>query len=140
MQIVYNHSFDNPYSLHDSRVCGIKPVDGNLRLVFEYGYFSTQPPFEQVNGDILIQQADIDDCEVWLLSPNGGYGDFHGKKMTLADFLRDYPAFSFEVIDEMAGYHSVSYQGYLLTDGDGPLIETRFVIWYDGELIYRVQV
>ena len=60
--------------------------------------------------------------------------------MTLADFLRDYPAFSFEVIDEMAGYHSVSYQGYLLTDGDGPLIETRFVIWYDGELIYRVQV
>ena len=139
-QVVYNGPGTLPYSLHDSRISGIFLVDGGLRLVFEYGYFSTQPPFEPANGDILIQQADVGDCEVWLLSPNGGYGDFHGKKMTLADFLRDYPAFSFEVIDEMAGYHSVSYQGYLLTDGDGPLIETRFVIWYDGELIYRVQV
>ena len=145
-QVVYNGPGTLPYSLHDSRISGIFLVDGGLRLVFEYGYFSTQPPFEQVNGDILIQQADIDDCEVWLLSPNGGYRDFHGKKMTLADFLRDYPAFIFIVQEEMTGCAerfgglSVCFQGMFCSSEESQTVEAIFVIRYDGQLTYRVQV
>ena len=138
MQIVYNHSFDNPYSLHDSRVCGIKPVDGNLRLTFAYGYVSTDPPFKQVEGDVLIEKVQIDDCDVHFLSVNGRYGDFFGKKMPLTDFLRDYPDFSFEILDEMYGYHTVSYQGYLSLPGQVPLIDVRLLIYYDGNIVYLV--
>ena len=58
--------------------------------------------------------------------------------MSLTDFLRDYPDFLFEILDEMYGYHTVSYQGYLSLPGQVPLIDVRLLIYYDGNIVYLV--
>ena len=128
-----------PYSLHDMRVCKIQPVGDDLKFCFEYGYILLGEPSRQVDGDMLFEKADPEDCSVWLLSDNGRYGSFQGEKMTLTDFLKNYPDFTFEILDELYGYNMVSFTGYLSLDGRENLIEASFSIYYTGSIVYQLR-
>lgn len=139
MDIVFKHASDIPVSLHDMRVCKIEPVGDDLKFCFEYGYILLKEPFQQVDGDMLIEKADPEDSYVWLLSDNGRCGSFQGEKMTLTDFLKNYPDFSFEILDEMYGYNMASFTGYLSLAGRENLIETCFSIYYTGSIVYQLR-
>lgn len=139
MDIVFKHASEIPVSLHDMRVCKIQPVGDDLKFSFEYGYILLGEPAQQVDGDMMIEKADPEDCSVWLLSDNGRYGSFQGEKMTLTDFLKNYPDFTFEILDELYGYNMASFTGYLSLDGRENLIEAIFSIYYTGSIVYQLR-
>ena len=139
MDIIYKHASGIPVSLHDMRVCKIEPVGSDLKFCFEYGYILLGEPIRQVEGEMLVEKADPEDGTVWLLSDNGKCGSFQGQKMTLTDFLRNYPDFSFEILDELYGYNMASFTGYLSLAGMEKLIEACFSICYTGSIVYRLR-
>ncbi len=77
-----------PYSLHDMIIKEIKTEENNITLIFQNGYTETTKPYKQVNGSIIIENADYDFCAVHLLSENGNYGNFKGKNSALKIFLK----------------------------------------------------
>ncbi len=59
-----------------------------------------------------IRQVDEDFSYVHFLSDCGRFGSFQGEKMLLSEFIRRYPEFSFEIVDEHDGYQGLIYGGY----------------------------
>ncbi len=125
-----------PYSLHDMKINEIQLHENNVTLVFEYGYVETKEPFKQVDGSIMIKNVDYDFCSIYLLSKNGNYGEFLGRKITLKDFIKEYKQYSIEIIDELYGFNQVQYSGYLLLPHKKDLIELSINFYYTGDLIY----
>lgn len=136
LKTIYKYKSTIPYSLHDMRICNIEVNDEHIKLCFEEGFVETKEPYRQVDGCITIEGADSDFCCIQLLSKNGRYGGFRGKKMTLAEFLDEYKEYSFEVVDELYGYNQVNYSGYLSTPGTNDLREMELSIYYTGNIIY----
>ena len=126
-----------PYSLHDMRIDTMTISDGNLLLTFEYGYVRIGDPCKQVDGIVRIEQIDSDFCTVYLLSKNGREGMFQGEKLELQAFLEKYPTFSFEVVDELYGYHKFMYGGYLSLPGLEDLIEMQLMGCCAGSIVYE---
>lgn len=137
MITLYKYKADVPYSLHDMRICKIESIEKSLKLYFENGYVACTEPYQQVNGTISIEEVDYDFCFAYLLSDNGKFGAFNGKKLALLDFLREYTNFSFEVVDESYGYNSVVYNGYLILLEKEDLIELTLTIYHSGNIIYE---
>lgn len=136
MKTIYDYKSTIPFSLHDMIICKIEMADEDIRLYFKDGFVELKEPYKQVEGDITIEGVDLDFCCIYLLSENGQYGNFQGKKMTLAEFLDEYSNYSFEVVDEMYGYNQVSYSGYLSLPNAEDLREIQMSIYYTGSIIY----
>lgn len=139
MITLYKYKADVPYSLHDMRICKIESIKKSLKLYFENGYVASTEPYRQVNGNITIEEVDYDFCFAYLLSDNGSFGTFNGKKLSLLDFLEEYTKFSFEVVDENYGYNSVVYNGYLMLPEKNDLIELTLTIYHFGNIIYETE-
>lgn len=139
MNIVYKFKSSIPYGLHDMRVNKIERIENNVRFYFEDGYVKLSEPFCQVKGNILIENIDFDFADVHFLSENGLYGEFKGKKMELSEFIKSYKDFSFEIIDEMYGYNSVSYSGYLSLPEKENLIYISIYLYYTGNIVYETE-
>lgn len=137
MNVVYKFKPSIPYSLHDMRVSKIGVVENNIRLYFDYGYLKLEKPFYQVDGNILIENIDFDCSNVHFLSDNGSYGDFNGQKIGLLEFIKGYEDFSFEIIDEMHGYNSLIYLGYLSLPNRENLICISIFLYYTGNIVYK---
>lgn len=137
MNVVYKFKPSIPYSLHDMRVSKIKVVENNIRLYFDYGYLKLEKPFYQVDGNILIENIDFDCSDVHFLSDNGSYGEFSGKKINFLEFIKRYEEFSFEIIDEMYGYNSLIYLGYLSLPNRENLIYISIYLYYTGNIVYE---
>ncbi len=114
-------------------------VGEDLRLHFDHGYIALTEDFPQVEGNILLQKADLDFSCVHLLSDHGAYGDFRGKKLEIPEFLKDYSPFSLEITDEYYGYNTVVYGGYLSLPDREELIELSISLYYTGNIIYEVK-
>lgn len=138
MKILYKHKTVLPYSLHDMRVNKIEMKENNLYLGFENGYVEWKEPYKQVKGNIMIEEVDYDYVFVQLLSTNGEYGDFEGKKLELKDFLKNYHWNCFEIVDELYGYNQVLYSGYLSLMDREDFIEMEFSIYYNGNIVYEI--
>lgn len=136
--MIFQPSIPLPYSLHDMRVNGLEVEGDSLRLCFAEGYVETKAPFHQVAGDVILEGVDFDFAHVYLLSDNGSFGRFRGRKLPLLDFIRQYPAFSFEIVDETYGYNQVNYGGYLTLPGREALTELYVTIYYTGNMIYQL--
>lgn len=137
MKTIYKHKTSVPYSLHDMRISRMELLNNNLKLHFENGYVELKKLYSQVDGTIIIESLDPDFCHVYLLSKNGRLGVFHGEKLELKDFLKKYPDFSYEVIDELYGYNMVRYSGYLTLPEVENLIEMDISLYYEGNIIYE---
>lgn len=137
MNVVYKFKPSIPYSLHDMRVSKIEVVENNIRLYFDYGYLKLEKPFYQVDGNILIENIDFDCSDVHFLSDNGSYGEFSGKKINFLEFIKRYEEFSFEIIDEMYGYNSLIYLGYLSLPNRENLIYISIYLYYTGNIVYE---
>lgn len=136
MKTIYDYKSTIPFSLHDMIICKIEIADENIKLYFQNGFVELKEPYKQVKGNIIIEGADLDFCCIYLLSKNGQYGNFQGKKMTLAEFFSEYSNYSFEVVDEMYGYNQVSYSGYLSLPNVEDLREIEMSIYYTGNIVY----
>lgn len=139
MRTVYQHLSTIPYSLHDMCVQHIEVIGDTVKLHMAYGYVKTTEPYGQVDGDVLIEGVDFDFCSVYLLGDSTHYGDFYGRKLDFLAFLREYPSFSFEIIDELYGYHQVCYSGYLSLPKQDTLIEVNICLYYNGNIIYETE-
>lgn len=137
MITLYKYKSDIPYSLHDMSICKIESIGESLKFHFENGYESCTEPYQQVNGNITIEEVDYDFCFAYLLSDNGTFGAFNGRKLALLDFLKEYKNISFEVIDESYGYNSVAYNGYLSLPERDDSIELTITIYHFGNIIYE---
>lgn len=125
-----------PYSLHDMRIQKIQIDENNITFIFENGYVEVKEPCQQVDGTIVIQDVDYDFCSIHLMSNNGNYGSFNGKKLKLKDFIKEYRKYSFEVVDELYGFNQLQYSGYLSLENKVDLIECCMDFHYTGDLIY----
>ena len=67
---------------------------------FSHGYVNTKPLYQQIDGNIIVENVDLDSACVLLLSKLGKYGDFNGKKISLKDFVKEYDNYYFEIVDE----------------------------------------
>lgn len=120
------------------RTSKVEMMGENIRFYFDEGYIETKENFSQVAGNILIENVDFDFSYIHFLSDNGAYGDFIGKKMEIAKFMEDYNDFSFEIVDETYGYHTVVYAGYLSLPDKEHLIDMSISLYYTGNIIYEV--
>ena len=133
----YKHETTIPYSLHDMRVIKMELCDKNLKLYFEDGYVKLEEPYPQVAGTITIEGIDLDFADVYLLTKNGRMGGFRGNKMELTEFLAQYKEFvSFEIIDELYGYNTVRYSGWLLLPEAKNFIEMDMQLYFEGDIVY----
>ncbi len=139
MNITYHFEPTIPYSLHDMRVNRIERVGNHLRFYFESGYIELKDNFRQVNGNLFIEDVDMDFSDVHFLSENGAYGTFNGERMELVHFLKNYEDFSLEIVDETYGYNTVVYQGYLSLPNRKNLIDMTMSIYYTGNIVYEVK-
>ena len=139
MNITYHFEPTIPYSLHDMRVNRIERVGHHLRFYFESGYIELKDNFRQVNGNLLIEDVDMNFSDVHFLSENGAYGTFSGERMELVYFLKSYEDFSIEIVDETYGYNTVVYQGYLSLPNRKNLIDMTMSLYYTGNIIYEIK-
>lgn len=128
-----------PYSLHDMVVNQITLQNDCVHLRFEHGYVSTKEPYPQVDGNVIIEKVDTDCACVLLLSNLGQYGNFKGKKISLHDFIEQYTEFSFEIVDEMYGFHQVEYIGYLHLPKKGKSIQMSLSMYFTGDIVYETE-
>lgn len=125
-----------PYSLHDMRVNEIQINENDIIFIFENGYIKMEEPYAQVEGTIIIKNVDYDFCSVHLLSRNGYYGRFNGKKLDIKEFVREFRQYSFEIVDELYGFNQVQYSGYLSLPNKEDVIACSMDFYYIGDLIY----
>ena len=136
MKTTYKFKPDTPYSLHDMRISKIECIENTIKLSFENGFVSTKEPYPQVDGYILIEDVDYDFCFAYLLSKDGECCAFQAQKLEFKDFLKQYPQFTFEVVDENYGYNSVNYNGYLILSNIDHFIEFTLTIYHFGDIVY----
>ncbi len=136
---IYKHRLDLPYSLHDMRVQKIAIRGNSVEFFFENGYVECKEPYSQVDGSLEFEGVDLDFCCVELLSKNGEYGPFRGRKMTLTDFVGQYPEFFFEIVDELYGCNQAEYSGYLALPGEKDFLEMVIRLYFTGNMIYRTK-
>ena len=132
---------DPPYSLHDAYVMELRAEGNTLRLVTQYGYVCTTPPCAQVEGDVEVTGIDWDFSCVYVMEYQnvlcGNYGSFTGRKMTVEDFLAEFPEATLDILDETYGYHQVKLGGFLhLQDR---CLEFQLELSYDGEFRYLLK-
>ena len=137
MDVAYRFSSSIPYSLHDGRVNRMVWEDGDLRLFFEDGYLELSQPPRPVEGQVRIRQVDEDFSYVHFLSDYGRFGSFQGEKMPLSEFIRRYPDFSFEIVDEHDGYQGLIYGGYLSLPERENVVDMTLSITYTGAIFYE---
>ena len=136
METTYKFIADVPYSLHDMRINKIECINQMMKLSFENGFLSMKEPHTQVDGHMVIEGIDEDFCFAYLLSKNGNNGSFQGQKLEFKDFLKVYPNFQFEVVNESYGYNMVIYNGYLILPNQNDFIECTLVIYHFGNIIF----
>ena len=142
MKKIIQPKFKDPlYSLHDAHVTKMECRENSLLMTFDYGYISTEAPYEQVQGQILLENPDWDFCHAYIMEyPDtlcGNYGRFTGEKMPLKAFTERYPDVSFDIMDESFGYNQVTLKGFL-SEGQ-KIMECGLEICYLGEFTYLIE-
>ena len=132
---------DPPYSLHDAYISEMRMEGDTLRLVTQYGYVCTTAPYGQVEGDVEITGIDWDFSCVYVMEYQdvlcGNYGTFTGRKLTVEDFLQEYPEATLDILDETYGYHQVKLDGFL--NVGERCLEFQLDLCYAGEFRYLLK-
>ena len=139
MNMVYGFHPTMPYDLHDMTIGKIEIAGEHIRFYFDQGYRMGKENSPQVNGNILIEKVDLDFSYIHFLSDNGTYGNFHGKKLEIPRFIKNYKDFSLELIQETYGYHSMVYAGYLRLPKRKKIIDMTISLSYTGNIIYEIK-
>lgn len=128
-----------PYSLHDMIVRKISCKKESVVLKFLDGYVSAEEPDAQVKGKIILEKADMDFSCVLLLSKNGKYGKFKGKKRSLKDFIKRYGKCRFEITEELYGFHQAEYIGWLHLPKKNRPVQMSLSVCFDGDIVYQTE-
>lgn len=129
-----------PFSLHDSRICGIELKEDRLLLKFEYGFIKIGDTAKQTEGDVEITGIDLDSSSVYLMEYTdvlcGNEGHFKGEKVSLEKFISR-EEIHMDVMDEAYGDNQIKLSGYL-SIGD-IYQECMIEIYYLGDFWYRIE-
>lgn len=87
----------------------------------------------------MLKEIDYDFCSIHLLSDNGHYGEFTGRKIKLKEFINEFQQYSFEVVDELYGFNQVQYSGFLSLPNKEDFIQCSMDFYYTGDLIYLTE-
>ena len=130
-----------PYSLHDSQITKIEVTEDEIVFRFKGGFYENNSDEKKVNGKVIIQKPDLDFCSVHILSDDGFYGKFKGRKMSLPKFCSIFKKFTFEVTDELFGYNKAEYSGFLTAKVNGEKIskEMNISLYFSGNIIYKIK-
>ncbi len=123
-----------PYSLHDMRVIQFEVSGDTLIMRTQSGMTETTEPYGQPDGYIEFHQVDWDFCFAYTMDILANEGEFHGRKMSLQDFIGEFENSGFEVIDESFGYNSSKFSGWLLQKRH--LQECIIEICHLGDMVY----
>ena len=123
-----------PYSLHDMNIVAFEVCDHTLVLRTQSGMTKTTSPWPQVDGWIEVEKVRWDYSYVYLLEHTGNIGSFGGKKMWLADFIKEFENCGFSVMDETFGYNQTKFSGYF--SKQGAVWECMVEIYHEGDLTY----
>lgn len=136
---IYQSRQSLPYSLHDSRICGMELNGDTLLLKFETGFMKKGSIIEQVDGNIEITKLDLDFCNVYLMEYSdvlcGNEGHFKGEKTSLVKFIGRTDIYM-DVMEETYGDNQLKLSGYLSTKDSCQ--ECLIVLYYSGDVWYQV--
>lgn len=145
MKKIYKYKYIKPpYSLHDVKIVGLKFDDGNLLLETQYGYFQTQLPYKEVDGDLMITDVSTEDSYAHIMEYEdvlcGNVGKFHGEKMELKNFIEKFgdEFLSFDIHDESFGFNNYKFTGFLIGKGI-KIYEIILDIFFTGDIIYLLE-
>ena len=130
-----------PYSLHDSQITKIEVTEDEIVFRFKGGFYENDSDEKKVDGKVIIQKPDLDFCSVHILSDDGFYGKFKGRKMSLPKFCSIFKKFTFEVKDELFGYNKADYSGFLTSKVNGEKIskEMEISLYFYGDIVYKIK-
>ena len=123
-----------PFSLHDRRVVSILRDDNDIRLIMSNGLAARDE--ERVEGHVLIENVDFDNCGAYILSQYGREGVFRGYKHGLHEFIDNFKDAEFEIIDDTYGYNTTKLQGFLYSGKS--CRECMLDIYHYGNMYYVI--
>jgi len=131
---VIRENIKTPYSLHDMNVISFEIKNSNIIMRTQSGIVMCEKPYAQVDGYVEFNNVDFDMSFVYILDITKNEGEFNGKKMFLKDFINEYKAFGFSIMDEVYGYNQTKYSGYLLAQRNTS--ECIIEIYHNGEMVF----
>ena len=131
---------DPPYSLHDA--CSLKLLRGGYPAPYHPVRLCVHhTACNQVEETWRSPASTRDFSCVYVMEYQGvlcgNYGSFTGRKMTVADFLREYSEATLDIMDETYGYHQVKLDGFL--NVGERCLEFQLDICYAGEFRYLLK-
>lgn len=142
MKKIYKYKYIKPpYSLHDVKIIDLEFKNGNLLLKTQYGFFQTQLPYKQVDGDLMVTGVSEEDSYAYIMEYTdvlcGNVGNYTGEKMELKDFINRFgdEFLAFDIIDESFGFSNYKFTGFL-SGKDVKIYEFFLDIYFQGDIIY----
>lgn len=139
MKFIQNRKSDIPFSLHDSRIKGIKFKNNTLILKLDRIFEYKEGKENMYPAKIFFTDTDLEECSVLIFDTAVYRGRFLGKAVGLKKFMKKYCDSEFEIITE--GYHGycTTYLGFVRRKGKEQ-VSGIMNIWNTGDMIYNVEM
>lgn len=139
MKFIQNRKSDIPFSLHDSRIKGIKFKNNTLILKLDRIFEYKEGKENMYPAKVSFTDTDIEQCDVLIFDKAVYIGKFLGKAVGLKKFIKKYSDTEFEIITE--GYHGycTTYAGFIWRKGKTP-VSGIINIWNTGDMVYNVKL
>ncbi len=124
-----------PYSLHDMNIISFEILGDDLILRSQTGIIPTHPPYEAVDGHVVLCGVDFDFSFAYVMDFQGNAGSFTAHKMFLSDFIEKFNPLGFTVISENFGYNMVTYGGFL-SSKEFSMCECIIIISHTGDTVF----
>ena len=138
MDFIHDRNSNILFSLHDSRVKGIKYHNKTLTLKVNKIYEFVEGEERSYPCEICFKKCDVDMCDVLIFNKTLSEGRFYGKAIELQQFMDEYAGSEFEIIKEGYFGNTTTYTGWLWEDGKQP-VSAIIYIWNRGDMVYRVE-
>ena len=128
-----------PYSLHDMNVVELEVLDDDLILRTQSGILRIGQPSAQVDGYVQLQDVDWGKSFALVYDNyDGNIGPFSGRKLYLADFIREFSKLgSLNILETGYAPSQVRYTGFLHNGHTVGLCTLE--ICYLGQMLFREQ-
>ncbi|MDD5949667.1 MAG: hypothetical protein PUC39_08090 [Lachnospiraceae bacterium] len=129
-----------PYSLHDVHIKKIKlrkvnQYAGNVTFFLKKGFYDSAEDSRRIAGNVVFEKVDFDFTAVSVLKVKGmNYGKLKGHRYSLKKFIKKYPKVDIEIVDEVYGYNSSKFFGYLYSGKK--VKEVIIELYHEGGMYY----
>lgn len=126
---------DFPYNLHDSKVTDVILDEGGLTLICDQIFCYKDGKESIFSGRVVFHQVDADDIYFRVFSEQAT-GEFFGKKLTLADYKREFGHLPLEIMTETYNWREAVFQGMIYPEDE--VLQVMVSIYFWGSLSYNL--